>query len=59
MRASNLIGQKFVHLRPVARLRFGGRVYWKCACDNCGGTLNVRTDHLLAGNADSCGCIRG
>lgn len=28
---------------------------WSCVCD-CGGTRDVRTDSLLSGKIDSCGC---
>lgn len=47
--------------RLVARERVktaSHRAYWRCSCA-CGGFINVRTDHLLAGETTHCGCARG
>jgi hypothetical protein len=50
--------QKFHFLVAVKPARTqGGRAGWLCHCKACGNKAHVvRTDHLLSGDAKSCGC---
>lgn len=56
-RAKNLTGRPFGRL--TARFDTGRRVnkkiMWHCTCE-CGGTKEVRSDHLIHGRVVSCGC---
>lgn len=59
------------HTKDLANKRFGKLVavkiigknegksvnIWECVCD-CGEAKNVRTDHLLSGDVQSCGCLK-
>lgn len=55
----NLVGREFGRLTVDARMHaVNGRVYWKCSC-RCGGRHIARTDHLMSGGVDHCGCNRG
>jgi hypothetical protein len=55
---AKLIGRHFGHLTVLGRARTAStRVYWACACD-CGGSHVARTDHLMSGAIDHCGCDR-
>jgi hypothetical protein len=65
MKNLNLIGKRFGRLTVVsqANSRISGRLvkrsitYWKCKC-SCGETKEIRTDPLVHGRINSCGCIR-
>ena len=39
-------------------IRSGRGTYWECECD-CGGKKIVRTDSLVQGRTNSCGCLIG
>lgn len=59
------------HTKDLSNQRFGRLVakkivgkneeksvnIWECICD-CGETKTVRTDHLLSGEVQSCGCLK-
>lgn len=54
----DLVGQKFNRLTV---LEFAGksnqnRVLFKCKCD-CGSIVTVQSNHLISGEAKSCGCL--
>lgn len=60
----DLRGQKFGKLTVIDRVsdspRIGDRrprVQWLCGCD-CGQQIIVRSDHLLSGETQSCGCYQ-
>ena len=54
--AYNLSGVKFGRLTAVALHDERPSVYWTCRCD-CGKDKSVRSDHLLQGRIQSCGCL--
>ena len=56
----DITGQRFGKLtavRPTDQ-RGGGCVKWECQCD-CGNTVFVASNNLIAGRKKSCGCNRG
>lgn len=60
-RAKNLTGKRFGKLKVFedSGIRTShGRVMWCCKCD-CGNETLVRSDSLLGGDTQSCGCLRG
>lgn len=56
-KVKNLLGNRYGKLVAVKYL---GIVYryarWECKCD-CGGTIEVRSSHLILGDTTHCGCI--
>lgn len=60
--AVDMTGQVFGRLTVVRRAgarsagRGKGQAIWLCSC-TCGGAIEVRRDHLIAGNNKSCGCV--
>jgi hypothetical protein len=58
--AANLKGQTFGRLTVIKKIKkvMNNRVrtYWQCVCD-CGQETVSRTDTLLNGRANSCGCF--
>ena len=55
----DLTGMRFGKLTAVERdssIR-AGRTFWICQCD-CGEIVSVRSNGLLTGNTQSCGCTR-
>ena len=63
MRRIDLTGQKFGRLTVIEKakdhIQSNGRhrTTWMCQC-NCGNQVVVRTDCLLQGNTQSCGCYK-
>lgn len=58
MQLIDLTGQRFGRLTVLQKAKTDGRITrWLCRCD-CGNEKVVRRDHLLNGNASSCGCYR-
>ncbi len=60
-RFKDLTGQRFGRLTVIdisKKVQSGKRerYYWKCKCD-CGNYHEVRTDSLISGNVQSCGCL--
>lgn len=60
--ALNLAGQRFGRLLVVERAprpnsKGGAYVYWRALCD-CGKPHVVRSSRLVAGDTQSCGCLR-
>ncbi len=52
----SLTGRRFGRLTVLAPTsNLGDRTRWSCACD-CSAPVSVRTDHLLGGKTQSCGC---
>lgn len=58
MQRRNLLGDKFGNLTVVthAGKDKSGAKLWLCQCD-CGNMATVRTDHLISGHTQSCGCL--
>lgn len=57
-KAKPLVGRRFgmlVAVCPTEERSKGGAVVWECKCD-CGNTVFVASNNLLAGNSMSCGC---
>lgn len=52
----DLSGQKFGRLTVIDVVHHGRRLYYKCVCD-CGKTTEVRSDALISGHTQSCGCL--
>ena len=50
----DLVGQKFGRLTVLENLPGGKK---KCKCD-CGNIVKVKTDNLINGNTQSCGCFQ-
>lgn len=50
-------GDKFGKLTVLGRLALPGKVKYECRCD-CGNQIFVRSDHLLSGATQSCGCLK-
>jgi hypothetical protein len=51
-------GERYGRLIVVERHQRGaGKSYWSCLC-TCGCMKVVRSDHLLDGSTNSCGCLR-
>ena len=63
MRRIDLTGQKFGRLTVIERakdyIQSNGkhRTTWRCQC-NCGNQVVIRTDCLLQGDTQSCGCYK-
>lgn len=54
----NLTNQKFGKLTALYRVNSSQKgINWFCQCD-CGKTVIVRTEFLISGNTQSCGCIK-
>lgn len=55
--SSELIGKKFGRLTVIDELnkRKNRYIIWKCLCD-CGREVEVRTNSLISGHTNSCGC---
>lgn len=55
----NIAGQRYGKLTAVkpTDMRSGTNVVWECLCD-CGNTTFTSVDHLRAGDAKSCGCLK-
>lgn len=54
----DLSGRTFERLTVVAPgPSRNGRTMWRCECA-CGAEVLVRTDHLVSGASESCGCLR-
>ena len=53
----DLLGQKFFTLTVIADAGNdkGGRSLWNCLC-TCGNRTVVKTNSLMMGNTQSCGC---
>ena len=57
---NDLTNNQFGRLTVIERARKESktkRAHWKCSC-TCGGTVIVRSSHLLDGNVKSCGCLQ-
>ena len=56
----NLTGKKFGRLTAIRPLkeRRNGFVMWLCVCE-CKKPTEVRSNRLLSGGTQSCGCVRG
>lgn len=52
-----LKGLKKGYIEVLDKERIKGRVYWKCICHNCGKIFYMRTDKLLNGKRQDCGCL--
>lgn len=56
---NNLIGEKFGMLTVIEKdstPHNDRKTYWKCKCD-CGNEKIIRSDSLLGGKSNSCGCF--
>lgn len=57
----NLTGRQFGRLTAleidIDRSKQTKRTHFKCECE-CGGRLSVRSDSLLTGHTESCGCLK-
>ena len=54
---ADLIGKRFGRLVVIEKSqRNDGKIMWLCECD-CGGEIEVTTNHLTTGNTQSCGCL--
>ena len=55
---NDLTGQKFGRLLVISDSghRNNRAVLWLCQCD-CGNTCYIRSDSLITGNTQSCGCL--
>ena len=47
---------RLVAVRPTDQ-RISCSIVWECICD-CGNTVHVRSRNLLAGDTQSCGCLK-
>jgi hypothetical protein len=57
MQTSDISGMRFGKLLVSNdRVRVNGKIKWKCICD-CGSTKLVRSDALVSGATQSCGCL--
>lgn len=57
-RLIDLTGQRFGRLTVIERAGTkNGHVAWRCKCC-CGNTTIVKSDKLLRGETQSCGCLR-
>ena len=55
---SDLRGSKFGRLSVLGPApERAGRTMWTCSCE-CGAVSEVRTDHLVSGVTESCGCLK-
>ncbi len=53
----DLLGQQFGKLTVLGPAEnVGGRTVWLCQC-SCGRQIEIKTCHLRAGHAHSCGCL--
>lgn len=50
-----IMNKKYGHLTPLKQTVSGKHSKWLCVCD-CGTEKEIRTDHLLSGKSQSCGC---
>ncbi len=60
-RIKNLSGQRFGRLIAITydhdKRSGSGGILWNCLCD-CGNDSVVRSNELVSGNTQSCGCLR-
>ncbi len=57
-KVKDLSGQKFGRLTTIkSTIIEKGNMLWHCQCD-CGGEITVRSNSLLTGKVQSCGCMR-
>jgi hypothetical protein len=54
------VGDRFGRLTAVKPVKIAGRrgTFWLCRCD-CGKTTTKYAGHIRAGQAKSCGCVKG
>jgi hypothetical protein len=53
----DLSNQRFNRLTVIKRSgTLNKKVLWECVCD-CGKTAHIRTNDLMSGNSQSCGCF--
>lgn len=55
-----MIGKRFgklTVLEDTQKRNYNQTIIWKCQCD-CGGIIEVPTNHLNSGHTQSCGCIQ-
>lgn len=57
MKFKDITGERFGRLvvLSLSQQRLSGRVTWECKCD-CGNDKLARSDHLVQGKVQSCGC---